>query len=263
VSAKSESSVGFGELSAEPRDPGVPGSRFLAARRVSVDEGYRLWASHYDGDPNPLLALEERELRALLPGVGGKDVVDVACGTGRWLTKLMSLGARSATGVDLSDAMLEIARAKRPLRGHLLRAECTALPIRSESADLIICSFAMGHFGDPAPLASELARVAKRGADVYLTDLHPEGYARGWRTGFRGDGELIEITTFAPSAEQLRGAFISLGFAVIQFLDAYLGEPERGIFAQAGRPHRFETACKTPAVLICHLQRLWPFGGTA
>jgi len=262
VSAKSKSSAGLGEHSGERRDSSVGTSRFLTARCVSVEQGYKLWASHYDRDPNPLLALEERELRPLLPTVEGKDVVDAACGTGRWLARLLSWGARSATGADLSGAMLEIARAKRPLRGHLLRAECTALPLRSESADLIICSFAVGHFGDLVPLASELARVAKPGADLYLTDLHPEAYAKGWRTGFRGDRASIEITTFAPSAERLGGAFGSRGFAVTRFLHAYLGEPERSIFAQAGRPRWFETACKTPAVLICHLKRRFSLGRT-
>jgi hypothetical protein len=118
-----------------------------------------------------------------------------------------------------------------------------------------MCSFAVGHIDDLVPVACELARVARGGADVYVTDLHPEGYAKGWRTGFRLGGASIEMPTFAYSAEQLRGAFVSQGFEVVQFLDARLGDPERDIFAQAGRLHFFENACKVPAVLICHFRR--------
>ena len=37
---------------------------------VSPGEGYKLWAASYDGDLNPLLALEERALRPMLPDRG-------------------------------------------------------------------------------------------------------------------------------------------------------------------------------------------------
>jgi SAM-dependent methyltransferase len=264
MTANAESGVRIGELSTEQRDPSLRTSRSLSsARRVSVEEGYELWASGYDRDPNPLLALEERELGPLLPNLAGKDVVDVACGTGRWLAKMLSLGARSAAGADLSSAMLAVARTKASLQGRLLRADCTALPLRAEVADLLVCSFAVGHLCDPVPLARELARVARPGADVYVTNLHPVGYARGWRTGFRLTGALIEIAGFSYSAEELRGVFVSQGFAAGRFLDARLGEPERGIFAQAGRRHLFKEACQLPAVLICHFKRLSSFRRTA
>ena len=36
-------------------------------RRVTVQEGHSLWAQTYDREPNPLLALEERELEDKFP----------------------------------------------------------------------------------------------------------------------------------------------------------------------------------------------------
>ncbi len=45
---------------------------------------HRLWAATYDEAPNPLLALEGRLLKPLLPRTRGLLVVDVACGSGRW-----------------------------------------------------------------------------------------------------------------------------------------------------------------------------------
>ena len=233
----------------------LPPSHSVSARRLSVEEAYQLWAANYDHDPNPLLALEERTMAPLLPNLNGKDVVDVACGTGRWLAKSLSLGARSAVGADFSHAMLKVATEKRSMSGHLLRCDFNALPLRSEVADVVICSFAIGHIGDVSPLACELARVARRGADVFVTDLHPEGYASGWRTGFRHGNESIEIASFLHSAEDVRAAFASQHLEVAQFLDARLGDPERAIFARAGMPHLFEGACRVPAVLICHFRR--------
>lgn len=269
MTANSQSSVGSDGPCAEQRVPGLGPPHFAAARHVSVNEGYKLWAPCYDRDPNPLLALEERELLPLLPSSAGRDVVDVACGTGRWLVKLLGSGARSAVGVDVSGAMIEVARTKLPpelsLKGHLVRADSTALPLRSESADLVVCSFAVGHFGDLVSSVRELARVARPGAGVFVTDLHPGGYARGWRTGFRlpGVSAPIEIEAFSYSTEQLRAAFVCQGLEVVRFLEARLGEPERAVFARAAKSHLFESACQVPAVLICQLRRLSSFARTA
>jgi ubiquinone/menaquinone biosynthesis C-methylase UbiE len=232
-----------------PDDP-TPGSRVVA-----VEEGYELWAPTYDSDPNPLLALEERMLGALLPSLTGKDVLDVASGTGRWLERLVRSGARRAVAFDLSPAMLAVANAKPGIRQHLVRAHCMALPFRSGMADLVICSFALSHVPDLGLLARELASVARPGADCYVSDVHPAAYARGWRTGFRHVGRSVEITSIIRSVDQVREAFASQGFESRRLLESSLGEPERPIFVQAGRGHLFDEAARVRAVFICHFRR--------
>jgi ubiquinone/menaquinone biosynthesis C-methylase UbiE len=230
---------------------GVEHSPFV----VSSEEGYELWAPTYDRDPNPLLALEQRTLRPLLPDLAGKHVLDVACGTGRWLAELISSGARGAIGVDRSPAMLEVAQTKAGIRGFLVKGDCLTLPFRSEVADVVICSFALGHISKLATFAREIARVARPLADVYVTDLHPRAYARGWRNGFRYERGSREIVVFAHSAQEVRSAFEWRGFKHVQSLAPHVGEPERGIFERAGKAVLFEEACGVPAVLIYHFQR--------
>lgn len=225
------------------------------AAGVPVEEGYDLWAPTYDRDPNPLLALEERQLLSLLPELGSKAVLDVACGTGRWLETLLSRGARSGLGVDVSSAMLDSARGKRGLRGRLVRADALQLPFASASADFMMCAFVLAHLGDLDALASELARVARPEADLFVTDVHPAGYARGWQTAFRADTTTIRITAFLHTVEEVRAAFERAGFELRQLLETHLGEPERPIFVRAGKAHRFDEACRIPAVLICCFRR--------
>lgn len=243
-------------LGAENQDPPEPLSAQRSPRRVSVEEGYELWAPTYDRDPNPALTLEERQLLPRLPGLQEKYVLDVACGTGRWLEKLLRRGARSGAGVDFAPGMLAAAAGKPRLRGRLLRADCLSLPFRSQVADLVICSFALAHLRDLAALARELARVAKRGADVFVTDLHPEAYARGWQTRFRHRGETLEISTLPRPVAQILETFASHGFELRAHLEAGVDEPEKPIFVRAGRSRTFEEARTVPVVLICHLVRL-------
>ena len=219
-------------------------------RRVSAREGYQLWAPTYDDDPNPLLALEERGLDPLLPNLKGKDVLDVGCGTGRWLRKLQNRGARSAVGVDLAAEMAVRAAVSPFLRGSLVLADCLFLPLRERVADVILCSFTLGHIADIHALGYELARVARQRADVFLTELHPDAQARGWRCGFRHATGPIEVQGFVYTRHDVECAFGCEGLSLQAVHDLRLGEPERLIFARAGKSGMFEAACRAPAVVV-------------
>jgi malonyl-CoA O-methyltransferase len=241
-------------VAAAAESGGVARDETGAARSVSLTEAYDRWAATYDA-PNPLHALEERILGLLLPPVTGKRVLDVACGTGRWLEKLLDRGARSGCGLDLSAGMLERASAKPALRGRIVRGDCLALPISDASADLITCSLAAGHIRDLAALARELARVASRKADIFLTDFHPLAHARGWRRAFHDGQEVLEVPSRAHTLARMRIVFEQEGFRVALMVEPRIGEPERSIFAERGKPHLFAAACEVPALYVFHFVR--------
>jgi SAM-dependent methyltransferase len=222
---------------------------------VPVEQGYELWAPLYDVDPNPLLAAEERALGSLLSSIGNKIVLDVGVGTGRWAEKFLSSGAKSAMGIDLSQAMLRVARSKPVLHGRLVRGNCVALPFGSEVADLIIASFVLSHLDGIDAFAGELARVAKRRADVWLSDLHPDARARGWVTGFRHRTGSVEVEAHPYSEQQVNRVFRDCGFILRNCQELRLDEPERPIFERAGNSHLFKSACEVPAICIWHFER--------
>ncbi len=222
---------------------------------VSVEEGYRRWAPTYDLELNPLLALEERRLKPLLPPLANKHVLDLACGTGRWLDWLLAEGAGSGVGIDGSTAMLARAQEKTNLRRRLVKADCRKLPLASAVFDLVICSFALGHIAKLESVAQEMARITKPGADVFLSDLHPRAYVRGWRTGFRDQHGAVEVETWSHSLPELLAAWNHAGFGYPRFIECRLDEPERTIFARAGKSRIFPEASRAPAVLILHFQR--------
>ncbi|HEY5162087.1 MAG TPA: class I SAM-dependent methyltransferase, partial [Terriglobales bacterium] len=119
---------------------------------VSVEEGFRRWAEVYDETPNPLLSLEERLLAPMLGDLRGRTVVDVGCGTGRWLSRLSGRGAHQLIGIDRSPAMLQKARRKPGPKASLFCADSCSLPVRSNTADFILCSFTLGYIADVAAL---------------------------------------------------------------------------------------------------------------
>jgi lipopolysaccharide transport system permease protein len=224
-------------------------------RRVSVAEGYTRWAASYDQTPNPLLALEERCLLPLLPDVAGKRMLDLACGTGRWLEKFSVSNPVLALGVDLSQAMLGVAREKAAVAGRLARADCLKLPLRDGSFDVAICSFALEHIGTFSELAQECSRVLAENADLYISELHPSAYGAGWRTGFRDQQGALQIDATSHSSSEIVRVFNSLGFELVQSLECFLGEPERPLFTQAGKENYFDKARVIPAIMILHFRR--------
>src|SRR5213080_339921 len=107
---------------------------------VSSATAYRLWAPSYDTDPNPLLALEERIARDLVPDVHSQVVIDVGCGTGRSMVRYGRWGALTF-GVDPCAEMLDEARRKPCLSKRIVQAEASYLPFSDRIADLTVCSF--------------------------------------------------------------------------------------------------------------------------
>jgi ubiquinone/menaquinone biosynthesis C-methylase UbiE len=222
---------------------------------LSVTEGYERWAATYDSFPNPLLAREERHVVPLLGDLTGKTILDLACGTGRWLEILLRRGA-AGVGIDCSTSMLGTARQKYAIASRLAQASCEMLPFRAESFDFAVCSFALGHIRKLACFVRELGCVMRPGADVFLTDLHPDAYAQGWRVGFRDRDVSFRIDMLPRAAEQIAAGFSAGGFAVVSHESLWLGDAERPIFVRAGKTQAFAKACQLPAILACRFRRI-------
>lgn len=93
-------------------------------------------------------------------GVGpGTRLLDVATGPGYVAERAVARGAE-AVGVDLSEAMLESARARVP-GAEFVHGDATALPFEDTSFDAVAAAFVLLHLGRPERAASEAARVLK------------------------------------------------------------------------------------------------------
>jgi ubiquinone/menaquinone biosynthesis C-methylase UbiE len=216
---------------------------------VSVHDGYERWAQSYDHSPNPILALEERYLSSILPDVAGKHVLDLACGTGRWLTQLWARGAQ-VVGLDVSGAMLRVARGKSSISDQLVRADFLQLPFRDSTFDFVLCSFALNHILSLDVVAHELAQTMRSSGHLMISEMHPEAHARGWRPGFRDTQSAVQIETTDHSAEDVISSFRANGFLCLNVDACFFGEPERSIFLDSGKGEMFTGACQVPAIQV-------------
>ena len=224
-------------------------------RGIAPREGYRLWSRVYDTEPNPLLTLEERFLEALLPSVTGLDVVDLGCGTGRWLARLATRNPASLVGVDFSAEMLEQAEHKLGGAAKLLLGDCGNVPLSSTCADLIVCSFLGSYIGSLGDLAEQIRRMLRPGGSVFFTDLHPATAAKfGWRRGFSINGEHVDIATYLRPVEETLFSFERAGLRAVALLEPHFGEPEFAVFKKAGKQSNFDASSGHPAIFVLQLR---------
>src|SRR5271168_388074 len=217
---------------------------------------FDLWAQVYDIQANPLLMLEERRVMPLLPPLSDEDVLDVGCGTGRWLTKLESLNPSSLTGTDSSANMLERARAKVHPTTKLEHRECSTLPGEDASKSFVLASFVLSYLSDLHGFASECARILRPGGWVLISDMHPVTAAkRGWTRSFRVEGEKFAIAVHSRSLEEIVSAFQFYGFELSVLLEPPFGAPEQSVFDDAEKLAEFEELAGVAAIYILKLQK--------
>jgi malonyl-CoA O-methyltransferase len=208
---------------------------------VSPKEAYGLLASQYDAHPNPLVSLERRVMLPLLPPLNRRRVIDAGSGTGRWARYCASHGAK-VVALDFSRQMLE--RGPRPA----VEGDLRELPFRDASADLTVCSFALGY----APgCIRELARITRPGGVVLVSDMHPEAIQRGWNRSFRHSSGVIHIDHQPYHLEDLQTAELELSC----LLEPKFGLAEHQIFINAGHGARFEEASREPAIFVARWTR--------
>ncbi len=177
-----------------------------------------------------LMRLEEAALDELLPDARGAQALDVGCGSGRHLRRLIAGGARRVVGCDLAAAMLARARHAAP-GARLARADARALPFRARVFDLVVCGLALGHVAELRAALAEIARVLAPGGVAVWSDLHPAGTLAGWKRDFRdAQGRLVVVRQhlhlFADHLRACRAAGLVLEDAREPLLQG--DHPQRG-----------------------------------
>ncbi|KRE85961.1 biotin synthase [Rhodanobacter sp. Soil772] len=220
-------------------------------------EAYALWAPSYPAHAhNPVMRAEERAMLGLMPGaLHGQAVLDVGCGSGRYMLHALRRGAARVTGVDLSPHMLaradtELAALHADAPIALVQGSLAALPLPDAQADLTVCGLVVGHLDNLEQSLAELRRVTRPGGTLLCSDVHPIGHALGWRRDFKSGGLSYAVRHTRHLYSHWHAACAGLGLRIERVLEPMLDPAD----IPAGA-HFDRMALEVPVALVFQLRR--------
>jgi len=159
---------------------------------------------------NPWVSDEERIQRLVAAAhLAGKErVLDVATGPG-YIAEAFACAAHEVVGVDLTEAMLAIAKERTKQHGvsnvSFRIGDAANLPFEKEEFDLVVCRLALHHMQNPAQAVREMARVCRPGGSVLVEDIHASEHAE--RAAYQDRWEKLRDPSHVrtlPISEHLR-----------------------------------------------------------
>lgn len=106
---------------------------------------------------------------------GNERVLDIATGPG-YIAEACAGAARDVVGVDLTDAMLAIAKQRTQERGisnvTFRAADAQNLPFENSAFDVVTCRLALHHLQKPLDVLREMVRVCRLGGRVVAEDIY-------------------------------------------------------------------------------------------
>ena len=122
-------------------------------------------APHWDAD----MVRHDDIINTILDNAGvtaGKDVLDVACGTGVLFPDYLERNVGSLTAVDISPEMVKIARSKYPPEQVQVFCGDVEEITFDRNFDCIVVYNAFPHFPEPARLVARLASLLNPGGTL-------------------------------------------------------------------------------------------------
>lgn len=179
---------------------------------------YTLIASLYDGIVGPFLRAVRKDILREAKAERCRRVLDVACGTGEQAIMLAKAGL-DVTGVDLSQAMLGVARCKSPPSVSYILGNAENLPFGPGVFDCVTVSLALHEMAYHARMgvAAEMLRVLTQGGKLIVFD-----YAATENIGFALAPGFLGLLERIAGAEHFRNfvRFTRMG-GIDHFLKAF------------------------------------------
>jgi ubiquinone/menaquinone biosynthesis C-methylase UbiE len=156
---------------------------YYHARAREYDDWW-LQRGLYEGRTDPAWQAERHQAFGAIRALAAKRTLDVACGTG-FVTRFLP---GDVTGLDQSEAMLEVAREQAP-HAAFVQGDGIDLPFEDESFERVFTSHFYGHLegGDRERFLADARRVASE-LVVFDAALHGGEPRFEWQERVLNDG---------------------------------------------------------------------------
>lgn len=152
-------------------------------------------------------------LQGLVEDVEASRILEVGCGTGRWLADL-DPSRLHRCGLDSSSGMLKEAR-KRNDGLALVQGRAEETPFSNEGFDLVFCVNAIHHFDDARAFVREAHRLLEPGGALAVIGSDPHGRREKWYVYDFFEGTYDTDLRRFPSWDTLGGWMAASSFRQI------------------------------------------------
>ena len=152
------------------------------------------------------LLLEEIKIRP------NNSILDVACGNGTLLKMLSSRFDINGYGIDISEKMIENAKAKCPDMIFEVSG-CECMPFGNQMFDVITVCAAYHHFPDIKAFAQEANRILKPQGMLYIAEVYYPFIIRAILNPFVPLSKAGDVKIYTPI--EIKGNFEAYGFEQI------------------------------------------------
>jgi len=244
-STDTNTSGSSGKENVRPIDPPPTKREISPFKTVPTDQLYERWASTYDTDGNVLQAVDDVQLHRLLPefvrltctskdsaaiAPGALKVLDLGCGTGRNMLKLLQADWYvdvDLVGWDGSQAMLGVAKAKceavSSTSKHKVSLELGVRDLGSVGSvpglytnffDGLISTLVLEHI--PADtFFTIVSKVLKPGSHALITNMHQDLGALSRAGSKTASGERFKATSYIYTAQDVVRAADDAGLELV------------------------------------------------
>lgn len=167
----------------------------------------------------------------LMPDVAGKNILDAACGPGKYAEILLAQGAR-VTGFDISPKMVRLAQERNPGAGHFFVHDLSSPlgMLEEASFDIVLCALALHYIPDWTLTMQEFCRVLKPGGHLVISIEHPfNDYiffnsnryfdVENVKCTWKGFGAPVEVNSFRRPLHACLSPLTTNGFYIDQVVE--------------------------------------------
>jgi ubiquinone/menaquinone biosynthesis C-methylase UbiE len=196
----------------------------MAHKHVDYDQvaptyDRRYEALEYEGVASALLAVARESSAGW--------VLEVGCGTGRWLAHLRTV-ARQVYGLDASIGMLK--QASQAAKGCLVCGEASRLPFSGALFDLVFCTNAFHHFDQKQEFIFQARQALRPGGMLAIIGMDPHRVDHDWYLYHYFEGTYETDLARYPSPDAIKSWMAEAGFVQVSS-----GVAERMVRTLVGR----------------------------
>ena len=180
---------------------------------------------------------ERPAIRALLGSIAGARVLDAGCAAGEHALWLVDRGA-TVTAIDISEAMLHLARARLDDRATVQAADIgIPLPFADATFDIVFSSLTLHYVADWTRTLAEFARVLVPGGTLVFSTHHPalelglDDYFTLREVDDRWDGfasEPVRVRFYHRPLQAIVAPLLTAGFCIEALVEP---EPDAALAA--------------------------------